>query len=62
MIDENIAEAEKAEKQHIVESLKSNEKKSFAQRIDALTEKFKDNPAVLRVIASVASEYAELNQ
>ena len=59
-IEENVKQAEAIEKQNIIECLKNNEKESVTKRIEALTEKFKNNPAMLKVLAGVAAEYSEL--
>ena len=59
-IEENVKQAEETEKQNIIECLKNNEKESVTKRIEALTEKFKNNPAMLKVLAGVAAEYSEL--
>lgn len=56
-IEENVKQAEESEKQNIIESLKADEKSSVAKRIEALTEKFKSNPAMLKVLAGVAAEF-----
>ena len=57
-IEENVKQAEETEKQNIIECLKNNEKESVTKRIEALTEKFKNNPAMLKVLAGVAAESA----
>ena len=52
---EHASEEQKAE---VARQLKENEEKSIKDRIAALTEKFKGQPAKLAVLASLAADYA----
>lgn len=56
---EHASEEQKAE---VARQLKENEDKSIRERIEALTEAFKDDPAKLAVLASLAADYAALNE
>ena len=55
---EHASEEQKAE---VARQLKENEEKSIKDRIAALTESFKNDPAKLAVLASLAADYASLS-
>ncbi len=57
-INENIMQVESDKKEQLLESIKQSEAQAVAKRIDALTEKYKNNPAMLNVIANIAAELA----
>jgi len=53
-VDEQIAKTEEEKAKEIEESIKKDELNARKQKIEMLTEKFKDDPATLAVLAKVA--------
>ena len=52
--------ADKAEKERIAEELKATEHQSYKERIENLTEKFKNDPVKLAVLSKLAAELVEI--
>ena len=52
--------ADKAEKERIAEELKATEQQSYKERIENLTEKFKNDPVKLAVLSKLAQELSEI--
>lgn len=59
-IEEAISQTEKEEKQKIQESIKQDEIKARKEKIEALTEKYKNDPTRLAVLSKIAQELAEI--
>ena len=55
-VDEEIKQLENEKQTQIFEALKEDKKTSYKQRIEALTERYKDNPAMLAILAKTAAE------
>ena len=51
-----MAAADETEKARIAEELKAQEQQSYKERIEALTEKFKNDPVKLAVLSKLAQE------
>lgn len=62
VVDAAMEHASEEQKAEVARQLKENEEKSIKDRIAALTESFKDDPAKLAVLASLAADYASLAQ
>lgn len=62
VVDAAMEHASEEQKAEVARQLKENEEKSIKDRIVALTESFKDDPAKLAVLASLAADYASLAQ
>ena len=58
-IDEQIKKTEEEKAQQIAEDIKKGELTARKQKIEMLTEKFKDDPAALAVLAKVAQALNE---
>lgn len=58
-IDEEINEKAQIEKQRLQEAQTENRKQNLAQRIEALTKQYRNNPAALAALAQAASELAD---
>ena len=61
-INKQIEVTEAAKKEQIKESIKEGELNARKQRIEALTEKYKNDPAALAVLASVAEELNSIEE
>ena len=55
-----MAAVDAEDKARIEEELKSKEKQSYRERIEALTEKFKNDPVKLAVLSKMAQELNEV--
>lgn len=60
LVESAMAAADAEEKTRIEEELKSQEKQSYRARIEALTEKFKNDPVKLAVLSKLAQELNEV--
>lgn len=60
LVEEAVAVADEEEKTRIAEELKAQEQQSYKERIEALTEKFKNDPVKLAVLSKLAQELAEI--
>ena len=60
LVEEAVAVADEEEKTRIQEELKAQEQQSYKERIEALTEKFKNDPVKLAVLSKLAQELAEI--
>lgn len=60
-VTEAIAAADENQKEQIAEQLRLNEEKSLRERVELLTEKFKNDPIKLQVLAKLAADIASLN-
>jgi hypothetical protein len=58
-VEANLQEADVQEKEKLAEELKEQEKLSYKERIEALTEKFKNDPVKLAVLSKIAQELSE---
>lgn len=59
VIEASMEKADAEEKTRIEEELKSQEHQSYKDRIEALTEKFKNDPVKLAVLSKLAQELSE---
>lgn len=59
-LDEALAKEDSAHHQKIQEQMMEDQNKSIKERIEALTEKFKDDPTKLAILAKLASEMQAL--
>lgn len=60
VIENAMAVADKEEKERIESELKEAEHQSYKERIEALTEKFKNDPVKLAVLSKLAQELSEV--
>lgn len=60
LVESAVAVADEEEKTRIQEELKSQEQQSYKERIEALTEKFKNDPVKLAVLSKLAQELNEI--
>ena len=60
VVSKAMATADEKEKETIAEELKDQEVVSYKERIEALTEKFKNDPVKLAVLSKLAQEIAEV--
>jgi hypothetical protein len=60
VIESAMTAADKAEKERIAEELKVSEQQSYKERIEVLTEKFKNDPVKLAVLSKLAQELSEI--
>lgn len=60
LVNEHIEKVSEEEKEKIEQELMENEKKSYKERIEALTEKFKNDPTKLAVLSKLATELIEI--
>lgn len=60
VVSKAMATADEKEKETIAEELKEQEVVSYKERIEALTEKFKNDPVKLAVLSKLAQEIAEV--
>lgn len=60
LVESAVAAADEEEKARIQEELKSREQQSYKERIEALTEKFKNDPVKLAVLSKLAQELNEI--
>lgn len=60
IVEEAMGVADEEEKARIAEELKSQEQQSYKERIEALTEKFKNDPVKLAVLSKLAQELSEV--
>lgn len=60
VIENAMSSADKAEKERIAEELKDTEQQSYKERIETLTEKFKNDPVKLAVLSKLAQELSEI--
>ena len=60
VIENAVAVADEEEKGRIEEELKATEQQSYKERIETLTEKFKNDPVKLAVLSKLAQELSEL--
>ena len=60
LVESAVAAADEEEKNRIQEELKSQEQQSYKERIEALTEKFKNDPVKLAVLSKLAQELNEI--
>lgn len=60
LVESAVAVADEEEKVRIQEELKSQEQQSYKERIEALTEKFKNDPVKLAVLSKLARELNEI--
>ena len=60
LVEASMAKADEADKMKIEEELKSQEIQSYKDRIEALTEKFKNDPVKLAVLSKLAQELNEV--
>lgn len=60
LVESAVAVADEEEKARIQEELKSREQQSYKERIEALTEKFKNDPVKLVVLSKLAQELNEV--
>lgn len=60
VIESAMTAADKAEKERIAEELKVSEQQSYKERIESLTEKFKNDPVKLAVLSKLAQELSEI--
>lgn len=61
-IDGAISEADVTEKAKIASELKEQEQQSYKERIEMLTEKFKNDPVKLAVLSKLAQELSEVTE
>lgn len=59
LVAEHIEKVSEEEKEKIEQELKENERNSYRERISALTEKFKNDPAKLAVLSQLAAQLAD---
>ena len=62
VIENAMSAADEAEKGRIEEELKAAEQQSYKERIEALTEKFKNDPVKLAVLSKLAQELSEITE
>jgi len=60
LVEAAVAAADETEKARIAEELKAQEQQSYKERIEALTEKFKNDPVKLAVLSKLAQELNEV--
>lgn len=60
LVESAMAAADAEEKTRIEEELKSQEKNTYRERIESLTEKFKNDPVKLAVLSKLAQELNEV--
>jgi thioesterase domain-containing protein len=60
LVSEHIEKVSEEEKDKIEKELMENEKKSYRERIETLTEKFKNDPTKLAVLSKLAADLIEL--
>ena len=60
VIENAMSSADKVEKERIAEELKDTEQQSYKERIETLTEKFKNDPVKLAVLSKLAQELSEI--
>lgn len=60
VIENAMSSADKAEKARIEEELKATEHQNYKERIENLTEKFKNDPVKLAVLSKLAQELSEI--
>ena len=60
VIENAVAVADEEEKGRIEEELKATEQQSYKERIETLTEKFKNDPVKLAVLSKLAQELSEI--
>lgn len=60
LVEEAVTVADEEEKTRIAEELKAQEQQSYKERIESLTEKFKNDPVKLAVLSKLAQELAEI--
>jgi hypothetical protein len=60
VIENAMSSADKVEKARIAEELKIAEQQSYKERIENLTEKFKNDPVKLAVLSKLAQELSEI--
>jgi thioredoxin-like negative regulator of GroEL len=60
VVESAIEKADEQEKERIENELKMNEHQSYKERIELLTEKFKNDPTKLAVLSKLAQDLAEL--
>ena len=60
LVESAMAAVDAEDKARIEEELKSKEKQSYRERIEALTEKFKNDPVKLAVLSKMAQELNEV--
>lgn len=60
LVESAMTAADAEEKTRIEEELKSQEKQSYRERIESLTEKFKNDPVKLAVLSKLAQELNEV--
>ena len=58
-VKSHMANVDEEEKKRLEEEAKANEKNGYKERIAALTEKFKDDPAKLAILSELAAKLAE---
>ena len=60
VLESAMSEADKEEKARVEAELKIQEHQSYKERIEALTEKFKNDPVKLAVLSKLAQELNEV--
>lgn len=60
IVENSMNKASEEEKARIEEELKTQEHQSYKERIEALTEKFKNDPVKLAVLSKLAQELSEI--
>lgn len=60
IVEANLEAADEQEKQKLEEEIKEQQKLSYKERIEALTEKFKNDPVKLAVLSKIAQELSEV--
>ena len=60
LVESAVAVADEEKKVRIQEELKSQEQQSYKERIESLTEKFKNDPVKLAVLSKLAQELNEI--
>jgi folate-dependent phosphoribosylglycinamide formyltransferase PurN len=58
MVQHHIEAVSEKEQENIKQEIKEAEMQSYRERIEALTEKFKNDPTKLAVLSSIAQELA----
>ena len=59
LVESSLEKASEEEKSHLEEEIKENQKASYKERIELLTEKFKNDPVKLAVLSKIAQELNE---
>lgn len=59
VLEKAVSNADETEKNRIIEELKNQENNSYRERIEKLTEKFKNDPVKLAVLSKLAQELNE---